>query len=345
MAVSGDPVWLADVLRGAGLQVVEMPGWKDRGHGDFGWIWGSMYHHTGSNSTSAQYCAQGRPDLPGPICNVHVDRAGVMTCVAVGVAWHGGSGSYRDIPRNAANWHTIGFEVQYDGYAITDAQREAMIRAMAAISAYIRRRAVDSVVGHKEYSDMGKWDPGSVDMNQVRNQVARQIAAGPGKLVTGEEPAGAHSKGAWTLTGDQYYGPLSGPDDSISGLYGESAYTMRSLRAFQQAVGVPETGVYDAATRDAARAVQRRHNIYGWGQVSRATFEAAMKEQDMSTTLENVFKSRVAGSPWSGPLWEHIVNTNAHAYNAQESSAENTRKLDELTRKVDELTRIVKEGK
>lgn len=339
MGWTGDPVWLADVLREAGLPVVEMPGWKNHGHGDFGWIWGSMYHHTGSNGTSAEFCSRGRVDLAGPICNVHVNREGVMTMVAVGIAWHGGSGSYPGIPRDTANWHTIGFEVQYDGKAITQKQRENMIIAMAAISKKLGRTANQSVVGHKEYSDMGKWDPGNVDMNDVRRKVQAQINHGPGKVK--HEPIASHAKDAWSLSGDEYFGPLSGPENSISGLYGEPTYKMRSLVAFQQAVGIRVTGVYDAATRGAAKEVQRRNKLNGWGQVNRATFEAAIKEQDMSKTLESVFNSRVAGSPWKGPLWEHIVNGNAHAYDAKVASEQALKEVRELRKEIQAL----KEGK
>lgn len=31
------------------MKVVEYPGWKDRGHGDMGTIWGVIAHHTGNN--------------------------------------------------------------------------------------------------------------------------------------------------------------------------------------------------------------------------------------------------------------------------------------------------------
>jgi hypothetical protein len=56
----GDPVWLADVLRAEGVRLVEFPGWRDRGHGDF-------------NATAASI-AYGRPDLPGPLSQPHIAR-------------------------------------------------------------------------------------------------------------------------------------------------------------------------------------------------------------------------------------------------------------------------------
>ncbi|SDT84708.1 hypothetical protein SAMN04488548_13125 [Gordonia westfalica] len=43
-----DPVWLPDVLRAEGLKVDIYPGAFERGHGDFGTIWGPFMHHTGS---------------------------------------------------------------------------------------------------------------------------------------------------------------------------------------------------------------------------------------------------------------------------------------------------------
>ena len=50
---TGDPVWLLDVLRAEGVNPVEYPGWRERGHGDFKDIRGVMVHHTGSDTASA----------------------------------------------------------------------------------------------------------------------------------------------------------------------------------------------------------------------------------------------------------------------------------------------------
>ena len=49
---TGDPVWIADVLRAEGLRLVEYPGWRIRGHGDFKDIRGVMVHHTGSDTAT-----------------------------------------------------------------------------------------------------------------------------------------------------------------------------------------------------------------------------------------------------------------------------------------------------
>jgi peptidoglycan hydrolase-like protein with peptidoglycan-binding domain len=50
---TGDPVWIADVLRAEGVNLVEYPGWQNRGHGDFKDIRGVMVHHTGSDNATA----------------------------------------------------------------------------------------------------------------------------------------------------------------------------------------------------------------------------------------------------------------------------------------------------
>jgi hypothetical protein len=45
---TGDPVWIADLLAAQGVKLVEYPGWRNRGHGNFKDIRGVMVHHTGS---------------------------------------------------------------------------------------------------------------------------------------------------------------------------------------------------------------------------------------------------------------------------------------------------------
>jgi len=54
-------VWIADALRAEGANLVEYPGWQNRGHGDFKDIRGVMVHHTGSdNATAASMPTAGR---------------------------------------------------------------------------------------------------------------------------------------------------------------------------------------------------------------------------------------------------------------------------------------------
>lgn len=183
---TGDPVWLADVLRAEGVRLVEFPGWRERGHGDFKDIRGVMVHHTGSDNASAASIANGRPDLAGPLSQLHIARDGTVTVVAVGVAWHAGVGMYPWLPTNMGNWHMIGIECANSGTSPSaphrtnwpDAQYTAMVRCCAAINRRLAQN-LSRTIGHKEYAGraQGKWDPGAIDMFTLRADIQARIGA------------------------------------------------------------------------------------------------------------------------------------------------------------------------
>lgn len=184
---TGDPTWLEDVLRPAlGDRLKTLPGWQNRGHGDFKDIRGVMVHHTGNSRETAQSIANGRPDLPGPLSNLHIAPDGTVTIVAVGVCWHAGSGSYPWLPTNNANWHMIGIEcawptIRADGsYDSAERWPDAQIIAMRATCAALATKLgvpATRVIGHKEYAGatQGKWDPGNLDMPWFRGEVAKDM--------------------------------------------------------------------------------------------------------------------------------------------------------------------------
>lgn len=187
MGWTGDPVWLEDVLRPAlGDRLKTLPGWQDRGHGDFKDIRGVMVHHTGNSRETAQSIADGRPDLEGPLSNLHIAPDGTVTIVAVGVCWHAGAGSYPWLPTDNANWHMIGIEcawpdIRPDGtfdkaQRWPDAQIIAMRDTCAALALKLGVPAT-RVIGHKEYAGaaQGKWDPGNIDMPWFRGEVAKDM--------------------------------------------------------------------------------------------------------------------------------------------------------------------------
>lgn len=181
---TGDPVWLADVLRAEGVDLVEYPGWRTRRHGDFKDIRGVMAHHTGSNTATAASIANGRPDLAGPLSQLHIARNGTVTVVAVGVAWHAGVGMYPWVPTNMGNWHLVGIECANTGTSLIaphrknwpDAQYAALVRCCAAINRRLAQNA-SRTIGHKEYAgrSQGKWDPGAIDMDVLRRDVQARI--------------------------------------------------------------------------------------------------------------------------------------------------------------------------
>lgn len=177
----GDPVWLPDVLRAAGLVCNIYPGAFERGHGDMGQIWGVMAHHTGSFGETPHGIAE-HPTL-GLASQLYLSRNGEYTLCGVGKAWHGGAGSYPGI--SDVNGQLIGIEAANDGGGTpgkphraswSDAQYDAYTRGVAAILGKLGYGA-DRVIGHKEWAgkSQGKWDPGAIDMNIFRADVAARL--------------------------------------------------------------------------------------------------------------------------------------------------------------------------
>lgn len=182
-----DPVWLPDVLRAAGLRCDVFPGAFDRGHGDFGGIWGVVCHHTGSFGETPNGIAN-HPSL-GLASQLFLHRDGYFVLCGVGIAWHAGSGSWPGIQANNANQVTIGIEAQNDGGGSpgrphhqpwSDAQYWAYVRGVAAILRHIGQPA-SHAIGHKDWAGpaQGKWDPGGIDMNIFRADVAAAMAGPP----------------------------------------------------------------------------------------------------------------------------------------------------------------------
>lgn len=271
---TGDPVWLADVLRAEGIDVVEYPGWRSRGHGDFKDIRGVMVHHTGSDNTTAAAIAEGRPDLPGPLSQLHIARDGTVTVVAVGVAWHAGAGMYPWLPTNMGNWHTIGIECANSGTSPVarhrtnwpDAQYFALVNCCAAIN---RRLGQDSsrTIGHKEYAGraQGKWDPGAIDMDILRSDIQARIGDIPGRAPTPRPPVpvgeyadvllfrGAQGRQVAELQRRLKYGyPDFAGDLVVDGDFGP--LTEAAVRTFQRRTrGLKVDGVVGPATAAALR--------------------------------------------------------------------------------------------
>ncbi len=186
---TGDPVWLADTLRAQEprLKVRELPDWKEYGHGDMRSIWGVMIHHTGNARETAESIRRGRPDLPGPLSQLHIAQDGTVTVVAGGVCWHAGMGGYIGIPTDLANWHVIGIECAWPrDTSITPATQtrerwpDEQIIAMRDTTAAILSKlgvGANRVIGHKEWAgrSQGKWDPGHLDMHWFRAEVSKAM--------------------------------------------------------------------------------------------------------------------------------------------------------------------------
>lgn len=187
----GDPTWLPDVLRLWGLQVdyIGDPDPFEDGHGDFREVVGSMMHHTaGGGVNDWRIVKWGRPGLDGPLSQVVLEKDGSVKFIAVGVAWHAGSGQgsrWADKFGTDGNWTTIGIEAVSSGverngrYDWTTEQLHSYKLIVAAIQWFLRKGA-DWSCGHLEYNLIdGKIDPAGIDLNQFRREVQELIDAGP----------------------------------------------------------------------------------------------------------------------------------------------------------------------
>ncbi len=164
--------WLADVRRAEGCRVKTYDGWHTRSRpdssGDFH-PFGLLWHHTGTPTSmlrpapSVGTCIHGRPDLPGPLCQVVIGFDGLCHVIAAGRCNHAGTNDgigTGPIPAGDGNAQMVGFEFDYSGSQdMGPAQMEAGIKASAAVLRKLER-GPSFARGHKETSTSGKWDPG-----------------------------------------------------------------------------------------------------------------------------------------------------------------------------------------
>lgn len=171
---------LADACRKSGLPVIEVDGWRTRGHGPFAGVNSVIVHHTATPKTatgdypSLRIVRDGRSDLPGPLSQLGLGRDGTVYVIAAGVAYHAGKTFY---PRQD-NWHAIGIEAEHDGLSAWDpVQHSAYVRLVAALVEHYGV-ALSNVQGHKEvaYPPGRKVDP-NFDMTEFRARVKRVNAS------------------------------------------------------------------------------------------------------------------------------------------------------------------------
>ena len=177
-------LWLPKILSDAGLQVSEVPGWQNRGHGDEGAVSGIICHHTcgplHGEMLDLNVIVEGRPDLGGPLAQLALGRTGIFHIVAAGKCWHAGRGMWHGI--TDGNAHFIGIEAENTGETTGPradpwpvAQMDAYERGCAAILTHIKA-PVDMCIGHKEWAlPKGRKDDPSFDMAKFRTAVAARM--------------------------------------------------------------------------------------------------------------------------------------------------------------------------
>lgn len=220
-------VWLGDVLRAAGLRVVETPGWKTRtASGTQPRPVGVLEHHTATPASYArpaptvQMCITGRPDLDGPLCHAVIGYDGTVHLIAAGRANHAGKAKASG-PNPAGDGNTlyVGFEWDYHGVnqGPSPEQYATAVRATRAVLAKLGRPA-EAARGHRETSVTGKIDPGHVDLDQFR----RDVAAGATPTAPGgiENMAFADSFTDWANNKQTVGSWMNNIDKRIAELHG-----------------------------------------------------------------------------------------------------------------------------
>lgn len=168
--------WIPDVLRAAGLVVVEYDGWQTRTTRATGLtVHGVVCHHTvtppsTSNTAVARLLANGRSDLKGPLSQLGLDRDGHFWMIAAGRCSHNG---YATQPSPPWGNDSIGIEAFNDGTGEPwpAVQVDAFQRGAAALLEHVGLTAAQCM-GHRETDPGRKVDPRGIDMDAFRASVA-----------------------------------------------------------------------------------------------------------------------------------------------------------------------------
>jgi len=186
---------LADVLRRAGLRVIEQDGWQKRARSSGGYSdsrpWCVMWHHTASGanasaSSDASYMSYGSENKP--VANLMIARNGEVWVLAAGATNTNGKGNSRrfskgTVPADSMNSYAVGMEIQNTGvgqaYSV-ECINAAFGASLAVCAAY--GLAPDDVDCHHTYAPGRKIDPATA-------------AAVQG----GWRPSSVNSSGSWSL--------------------------------------------------------------------------------------------------------------------------------------------------
>lgn len=184
-----------DVLKGEGLDLVEVGDWRHHNRnpqGAWGPVNGVMIHHTATSGAAAtvDVCRKGNASLPGPLCHGVITKDGRVHLVGYGRANHAGLGddevlraviAEKALPHDNeavvdGNPRFYGFECENLGDGEDPwpkAQLEAIEKAAAAICRH-HGWSERSVIGHLEWQP-GKIDPRGFTMTTMRTRIKERL--------------------------------------------------------------------------------------------------------------------------------------------------------------------------
>lgn len=147
---------LLDDLRRFDVPVIEIDGWRTRGHETIHPHVGVNHHTAGGRigpTPSLDICINGRggpSPVPGPLCNVLLGRDGVARLIAAGTSNNAGKGGWLGY---SGNTNTLGLEVEHVGTLaepVTPELVDLMVRVQAAFA--WQRYDADHVCQHFEWT-------------------------------------------------------------------------------------------------------------------------------------------------------------------------------------------------
>lgn len=188
--------------RSEGLTVHEHAGWRthnrDAATGKtFGPVIGVLIHHTAGRN-DMEYCFNGRPGLPGPLCHNWLGKTAGLWMIGHGRANHAGlvdgdvvralMTETSPLPKDDeadtdGNDCLYGLEIENLGNGTDPYPADQYRQAVQWAAAHCRFHGwtEKSIAGHKEVQP-GKIDP-SFDMDIFRADVRKQLATQPGTPV------------------------------------------------------------------------------------------------------------------------------------------------------------------
>lgn len=220
-------LWIPTALRTAGLDVVEVPGWRTRGEDALLPIEVVVCHHTGTplstkhDLPTLDTLIHGRNDLAGPLCQVGLGYSGTVYVIASGKANHAGVGRWG---KTQSSRRTLGIEAESPGDGTwTPQQRAAYPRVAAALLAH-EARPYNDAAGHAEWAlpEGRKIDPVGIDMDAFRAEV--------GVIMNGGDPMPAPEP--TKLPPEDYMNELVIDENSVQYIVGPTGvFQVSSMKA------------------------------------------------------------------------------------------------------------------
>jgi hypothetical protein len=207
-------VEMADVLRAAGLHIVEVDGWQTRARKSGGYAsnrpWCVMWHHTASQATPDQDIAYIIGADTAPISNLYLDRTGCIHVIAAGATNTNGKGgpqqfSRGTVPLDCMNEYAVSIEAANSGLGEPwpQVQIDAFFAASIALTNWLGLEPTD-ISSHAGWTSrkidpataaavQGPWRPASVNtsgtwsLDDLRHEAARRASSTPAPIPPSSE--------------------------------------------------------------------------------------------------------------------------------------------------------------